>query len=117
MNPVEKCLLNKLPVLDEIVLGEGFGLFVLVTTPDLPAFACKAELAEDLELASLQKRTVVLLHLDVVMAGYLMERELMVRAVMLACRASFLRKQEKCSVGEEVLQGSADQTAEKEDSP
>ena len=84
LNPVEKCLLDKSPVLDETVLGEGFGLFVLVTMPDLPVCACKAELAEDLELASFQKRAVVLLHLDVVMAGYLRNHELLVRAAMLA---------------------------------
>lgn len=107
--------MDKSPVLDETVLGEGFGLFVLVSIPDLPAFACKAELAEDLELASLQKRVVVLFHLDVVMTGYLREHELMVRAAILARRASFLGKQEKCSVEEEVLQDSADQTVERED--
>ena len=80
-----------------------------MTIPDLPEFA------EDLEFASLPKRAVVLLHFDVVMAGYLRERELMVRVAMLACRASFLRKQEKCSVDEEVLQDSADQTVERDD--
>ena len=67
-------MLDKLPV-----LGEGFGLFVLVTIPDLPEFACKAELAEDLEFASLQKHAVVLMSLDVAMPGYSRERELMVK--------------------------------------
>ena len=110
MNSAEQCLRNKSPVLHQTVLSQSFGLFALVTIPDLPEFAYKAELAEDLEFASLPKRAVVLLHFDVVMAGYLRERELMVRIAMLACRASFLRKQEKCSVDEEVLQDSADQT-------
>ena len=55
-----------------------------MTIPDLPEFAYKAELAEDLEFASLPKRTVVLLHFDVVMAGYLRELELMVKVAMLA---------------------------------
>lgn len=45
LNPVEKCLLDKSPVLDKTFLGEGFGLFVLAAIPDLPDFACKAELA------------------------------------------------------------------------
>lgn len=114
MNSVEKCLLDKLPVLAKTVLGEEFGLFVLVTIPDLPEFACKAEDLEDLEFASLQKH-VVLMHLDVVMPGYLRKRELMVRAAMLAHTASFLRKQGKCFAEEEVLQDSADQTVERDD--
>lgn len=91
-------------------------MFVLVTIPDLPEFACKAELAEDLEFASLQKHAVVLMSLDVAMPGYSRERELMVKAVMFARRASFLRKQGKCFVEEEVLQDSADQTVERDDS-
>ena len=86
-----------------------------MTIPGLPEFAYEAELAEDLEFASLPKCAVVLLHFDVVMTGYLREREMMVRAAMLACRASFLRKQGKSSVEEEVLQDSADQTVERDD--
>jgi len=84
LNPVEKCLLDKSLVLDEIAPGEGFGLFVLLTMPDLPSFACKAEVAEDLELAFCQKRAVVLLYPDVVMAGYLRKHEMMVRVAILA---------------------------------
>jgi len=94
---------------------EVLDFFVLVTIPDLLAFACTVGLAEDLGLASLGKRAVVLLCLDVVMAGYLRERQLKVKAVMLAGKASCLRKQEKCSVEEEILQDSVEQSVEMDD--
>lgn len=110
MNPVEKSLLDKSPALVEVL-----DFFVLVTIPDLLAFACTVGLAEDLELASLGKRAVVLLCLDVVMAGYLRERQLKVKAVMLAGKTSCLRKQEKCSVEEEILQDSVEQSVEMDD--
>lgn len=94
---------------------EVLDFFVLVTIPDLLAFACTVGLAEDLGLASLGKRAVVLLCLDVVMAGYLRERQLKVKAVMLAGKASCLRKQEKCSVEDEILQDSVEQSVEMDD--
>lgn len=100
--------MDKSPVLDETALVEVFGFLVLVTIPDLPASSCKAV------LASLRNLAVALLNLEVVMAGYSTERQLKEKAVMLAGKASLLRKQEKCSVEAEILQDPADQIVEME---
>ena len=106
--------MDKSPVLDETALVEVFGFSELATIPDLPASACKAVLAEDLELASLRNLAVALLHPDVVVAGYSMERQLKEKAAILAGKASLLRKQEKCPVEAEILQDPADQIVEME---
>ena len=104
--------MDKLPVLYEVVLVEVVGLLELVTIPDLPASACKAVIAESLELASLQNLVVVLLNLVVEIAGYSMEHQLKVKVVMLEDKASSTRKMKKCSVDAEILQDPADQIVE-----
>lgn len=93
---------------------EVVGLLELVTIPDLPVSACKAVIAEDLDLAFLQNLVVVVSHLDVEMAGYSMELQLKVKAVMLEGKASSMMKMEKCFVDAETRQDLVDQIVEME---
>lgn len=99
-------------VLYEAVLLEVVGLLGLVSIPDLPVSACKAVIAEDLDLAFLQNS--VLSNLVFAKAGNSTKLQLKVKAVLREGKANPMRKTEKRFVESENLQDLADQIVEME---